>query len=72
MKHSSPGRESLLTFGITDQAPAPEDFVPDAGTTIHEKLAKDGNRIVAMNLKHQLILLIIAGVLIWLLEMKFL
>ena len=49
---SSPAREALLQFGITDQAPAPEDFVPHSGATIHEKLAKDTNRALAFSTRH--------------------
>ena len=48
-------KKKLLDFGITDQAPAPEDFVPHTGHSIHKDLVEGPRRMVAYNLKHQLV-----------------
>lgn len=64
-KISKKSKEHLLDFGITDQAPLPEDFTPHSGHVIQEDLAKNQNRIIAFNLKHQIIIgLLILGI-IW-------
>ena len=55
-KISEPSKIKLLDFGITDQVPSEEDFQPFSGETIHNDLLKGQNRVVAFNLKHQLIL----------------
>ena len=68
-KISQLSKDRLLDFGITDQAPLPEDFVPHTGHVIQEDLTKNQNRLVAMNLKHQFIIgLIVLGI-IWALKM---
>ncbi len=69
---SKPSRDSLLEFGITDQAPAAADFVPHAGKNIYEELARDTNRVVAMNFKHQLMLVALATLAFWIFKEKFL
>lgn len=48
-------KNKLLAFGITDQPPAPEDFVPHTGHSIHKDLVEGPRRMVAYNLKHQLV-----------------
>lgn len=54
---SESAKKKLLDFGITDQAPAAEDFKPYSGTsTIHKELAEGPKRMVAFNFKHQIIL----------------
>lgn len=55
-KLSDSGRFKLAELGITDQAPAPEDFQPHTGETIHKDLVEGPIRMVAFNFKHQLIL----------------
>lgn len=55
-KLSDSGRLKLLELGITDEAPAPEDFQPHTGETIHKELVEGPIRMVAFNFKHQLIL----------------
>src|SRR5690606_17777868 len=35
---SDAGKLKLLDFGITDQAPSPEDFKPYTGNSIHKEL----------------------------------
>lgn len=55
MKISEQGKQKLLDFGITDQAPAPEDFKPFTGQTIHKELVDGPKKLVASNFKHQLI-----------------
>jgi hypothetical protein len=55
-KLSDSGRAQLLVLGITDEAPAPEDFQPHTGETIHKELVEGPIRMVAYNFKHQLIL----------------
>lgn len=64
-KISPLARTELQSLGISDEPPLPEDFTPFSGQTIQKTLAKDPQRLVAFNLKHQiiagLILLIIIG-----------
>jgi hypothetical protein len=54
-KISESGKSKLLEFGITDQAPSPEDFEPFSGNTIHKELAEGPKRMIAFTFKHQLI-----------------
>ena len=55
-KISESSKIKLMDFGISDQVPSAEDFQPFTGETIHNDLLKGQNRVVAFNLKHQLIL----------------
>lgn len=64
-KISENGRAKLLEFGITDQAPAPEDFKPFTGESIHKDLVDGPKRVVAFNLKHQIIVALLLLFLIW-------
>jgi hypothetical protein len=52
---STEARARLLEFGISDQVPEPEDFVPQSGASIHKELLDGPRRMVAFNMKHQLI-----------------
>lgn len=64
---SESAKKELLDFGITDEFPSPEDFVPFTGETIHKELKKNQNRVVATNVLHQLLIaagLIIVGLVI--------
>ncbi len=54
-KLSAAARRKLLEFGITDEVPSPEDFVPHTGESIHKELVKGPVKMVAFNFKHQLI-----------------
>lgn len=65
-KLSEEARLKLLDFGITDQIPSPEDFVPHTGESIHKELVQGPVRMVAFNFKHQLIMGLVLLVL-WLL-----
>jgi hypothetical protein len=52
---SALGKKELLGLGITDEAPLAEDFTPYTGHPIQETLARDPQKMIAFNLKHQLI-----------------
>lgn len=66
---SDSGKAKLLDFGITDQAPAPEDFKPFTGeSNVHQELAEGSKRMVAFNLKHQIITGIIFLVIVYMLR----
>lgn len=66
---SEGAKKKLLDFGITDQAPAPEDFQPYTGeSTIHKELAEGPKRMVAFNLKHQVIVGIVFLIVVYLLK----
>ncbi len=54
-KISADSRAKLLEIGISDQAPEPEDFVPQTGASIHKEILDGPKRMVAFNMKHQLI-----------------
>lgn len=64
---SPSGKSQLLDLGITDEVPSMEDFALTPAETIHSTLSKHPNRMVATNLKHQLLLaLIIAAAFLFL------
>lgn len=68
---SESARVKLLDFGITDEAPADEDFTPISGEpSVHQELLKGPIRVVAFNFKHQLILAAVF-LAIWLLLKSF-
>lgn len=52
---SPASKKKLLELGITDQPPAPEDFVSYTGHSIHKDLLEGPKRMVAYNLKHQIV-----------------
>lgn len=54
-KISVASKKRLLDFGITDEVPAPEEFIPQTGESIHKELLKGPNRMIGVNFKHQLI-----------------
>lgn len=54
-KISTTSKAKLLVFGITDEVPAPEEFIPQTGESIHKELLKGPNRMIGVNFKHQLI-----------------
>ncbi len=54
-KISEKSKARLLGYGITDQAPSPEEFVSATGESIHKELLKGPNRMIGVNFKHQLI-----------------
>ncbi len=66
-KISEGTKAKLLPFGITDQVPSPEEFIPQTGESIHRELLKGPNRMIGVNFKHQLIVgaLFMAGYLIY-------
>lgn len=64
-KLSDEARLKLLDFGITDQIPSPEDFIPHTGESIHKELVKGPVRMIAFNFKHQLIVTAIFLVIWW-------
>ncbi len=54
-KISAAAKAGLLDYGITDQLPSPEEFIPQSGESIHKELLKGPNRMIGVNFKHQLI-----------------
>lgn len=64
-KLSDSSKTQLLEFGITDQAPSPEDFYPQGPESIHKQLAEGPKRLVAYNFKHQLILMALGLLIFW-------
>jgi len=52
---SETAKLKLFDFGITDQMPAPEDFHPYTGNSIHKELVKGPVRMIGFQFKHQLI-----------------
>ena len=68
LRLSSAAKTKLLDYGITDQAPSPEDFRPFTGSTIHKDLVEGPRRMLAMNFKHQLVAGIVILVIYYLLS----
>lgn len=54
-KISDVSKKRLQAFGITDELPSPEEFIPQSGESIHKELLKGPNRMIGVNFKHQLI-----------------
>lgn len=67
-KLSDHAKKKLLEFGITDQAPAPEDFIPSTDKTIHKDLADGPGRLIGSTMKHQLAVGVILLAIYFLLE----
>jgi ribosomal protein L11 methylase PrmA len=65
-------KSELVSFGITDQVPPEfeltdeQSWQADAHENIHANLVNGNKRVIAFNLKHQLILLVIIGVITYL------
>lgn len=64
-KLSDEAKLKLSDYGITDQIPSPEDFIPHTGESIHKELVKGPVRMIAFNFKHQLIVTAIFLVIWW-------
>lgn len=56
LRMSESARKKLQNFGITDQVPAPEDFVPFTGETIHKEMNRSQNRLIGMTNLHIVII----------------
>lgn len=53
---SETAKKELQDFGITDQVPSPEDFVPFTGETIHKEMNKSHNKVIGMMNLHIVII----------------
>jgi len=65
---SAPAKKKLQELGITDEVPSVEDFIPHTGETIQKELLKGQNRVVAYNLKHQIIVVLVIFFVVWLVK----
>jgi hypothetical protein len=67
-KLSTFAKEKLKEFGITDEIPEFPEPLEAAGNSPREEILHGNRRVVGMNLKHQLVVIIFALAIIWILR----